>query len=60
MTDPINLDDHREYAFFEAMCVKCLSRWIAVIRAKSLLKNLECKNCGPGHVICTGQDMFEK
>jgi len=40
---------------FEAMCVKCFSRWIAVVPDETILKTVECENCGPGYVVDTGQ-----
>lgn len=42
----------------EAICVMCLNRWISVRPIGTLLKELECPNCGKvGYVIATGQEM---
>ena len=57
MGDITELDEHRPHEFWEAMCVKCLERWIAVVPVGMLLKKVECKNCGPGYVVNTGQDV---
>lgn len=44
----------------EAICVKCLHRWIEVRPEGTLLKELECPNCGiVGYVISTGQEIGE-
>ena len=47
------------YTISEVICVKCGHRWIAVRPEKTLLKDLECKNCGKGYVIETGQTIEE-
>ena len=59
MGDVTDLDEHRPHEFWEAMCAKCLDRWIAVVPVGVLLKNVECKKCGPGYVINTGQDVSD-
>ena len=41
----------------EVICVKCGKRWIAVRPEVTLLKQLECENCGCGYVIETGEIM---
>jgi hypothetical protein len=41
----------------EVICVKCGYRWIAVRPLETLLKSLECKNCGEGFVIETGEQL---
>ena len=56
MTDNVvTLDDERPHEFFEAMCVKCYRRWIAVMMVGVLLKDIECPTCGASYVIRTGQ-----
>lgn len=47
------------YTISEVICVKCGHRWIAVRAEETLLKNLECKHCGKGYVIETGQTIEE-
>lgn len=60
MGDVTNIEDHLPHMFFEAMCIDCRHRWIAVTRADVLLKKLECPGCfHVGNVINTGQSMDE-
>ena len=59
MSNVTDIDDHQPHEAFEAMCVQCYARWIAIVRVGVLLKKLECKKCGPGFVIRTGQPMDE-
>ena len=50
-----------EHIVHEAMCVSCLHRWIEVRPQGTLLKNLECPNCGKvGYVISTGQEIKDE
>lgn len=51
----ISIDANSPHAVSEVICVKCGKRWISVRPEKTLLKDLECENCGPGYVIETGQ-----
>ncbi len=51
----INIKEFTPHKVSEVICIKCGSRWIAVRSEKTLLKDLECKNCGQGFVIETGQ-----
>ena len=55
MVEVIDLDSQRPHEFYEAMCAKCLDRWLAVVMVGVVLKDVVCKNCGPGFVIRTGQ-----
>jgi hypothetical protein len=61
MADVHDIDEHLPHMFFEAMCMNCNHRWIAVTRANVLLKKMECPDCkdGVGNVINTGQPMDE-
>ena len=59
MGDLTELNDYRPHEFWEVMCVKCLARWIAVVPCGILLKTVECKKCGNGYVINTGQDVSD-
>lgn len=54
---PIKLDEYRVHKVSEVICVKCGKRWISVRPVKTLLKELECENCGRGFVIETGEEM---
>jgi len=51
----INLEEQRPHVVQEVVCLKCLNRWIAVAPEKLLLKQYECKKCGQGFVIKTGE-----
>lgn len=47
----------QQHTVSEVICVKCGYRWIAARPKTTLLKNIECVNCGAGFVIETGQDL---
>ncbi len=55
MNNVVDIQNYMPHFFFEAMCLKCLSRWIAVAPSLIILKTIECKQCGPGYVVDTGQ-----
>lgn len=55
----INIEEHTPYAVSEVICVKCHKRWISVRPQKTLLKDIECPNCGKGYVIKTGEEMWD-
>lgn len=58
MAEITDINEHLPHMFFEAMCVGCCHRWIAVTRDNVLLKSLECPECRlTGRVINTGQSM---
>ena len=59
MGNIINIEQNIPHIFSEVICVQCKHRWIAVRPIKTLLKHLECKNCGQGYVIETGQNVDE-
>jgi len=54
-----NIDEHRPHNVAETICVKCLHRCITVWPYGTPLKTLECKTCGPGYIILTGEDIDE-
>lgn len=56
-----SIDKNIPHVTSEVICVKCGKRWISVRPERTLLKNLECVNCGQGYVIETGQilDVYE-
>ena len=57
----LNMEDYEEHTVSEVICVKCGKRWIAVRPSKTLLKQLECPECGlAGYAIETGQELGEK
>lgn len=53
----INIDANNPHTVSEVICVKCGRRWISVRPENTLLKDLECEDCGKGFVIETGQVM---
>jgi ribosomal protein S27E len=57
----VDIDSREPHAVSEVICVKCGARWVSVRPEKTLLKKIECKNCGAGYVIETGQilDIYE-
>lgn len=55
MSEVVDLDDHRPHRTLEVICVKCLFRYWAVAPAEAPLISYECKTCGPGFIISTGQ-----
>lgn len=57
MDNIIPIEANLPHKVSEVICVKCGKRWIAVRPEKTLLKSLECENCGPGFVIETGEEM---
>ena len=60
MSNIIDISANEPHLVCETVCLKCFHRWIAVYPEKTLLKQLECPNCGVvGFVIKTGQDLEE-
>lgn len=58
MADVIDISANEPHLVCEVACLKCHHRWIAVYPEKTLLKHLECPNCGwIGFVIKTGQEV---
>jgi hypothetical protein len=55
----IDIDEIKPHTVSEVICVKCYSRWYAVRPKGTLLKSIECKNCGQGFVINTGEDIID-
>lgn len=56
-----SIDARKPHSVSEVICVKCGKRWVSVRPEGTLLKHLECVNCGRGYVIETGQilDVYE-
>lgn len=55
MGDVIDININTATVVSEVICVRCCKRWISVRPKETLLKHLECPNCGEGAVIETGQ-----
>lgn len=53
----IDIEENIQHSVSEVICVKCGYRWIAVRPITTLLKEIECKNCGKGFVIESGQQL---
>lgn len=55
----VNIQDVKEsllpHVVSEVICVHCCHRWVAARPEGTLLRSLECPNCGPGAVIETGE-----
>ena len=57
----INFGDYITHICHEAICVKCLHRWIEVRPESTLLRQIECPNCKEvGYVIATGEQLFDE
>jgi hypothetical protein len=54
-----NIEARKPHTVSEVICVKCGKRWISVRPEGTLLKDIECENCGAGYVIETGQVIEE-
>jgi predicted RNA-binding Zn-ribbon protein involved in translation (DUF1610 family) len=56
----IDINENLPHKVSEVICVHCGWRWIAVRPATTLLKHLECPDCGnQGKVIETGESLNE-
>ena len=57
--DMLNEPDEDPHKVSEVMCVKCCKRWIAARPVTTLLKELECPQCGKqGFAIETGEEII--
>ena len=56
----VDIEEYIPHEVSEVICVKCCHRWISVRPKGTLLKNIECPNCGKGYVINTGQSVEEE
>ncbi len=54
----INSLDKHEVSM--VICLKCYKRWVCVRPQETKLVNIECKKCGQGYVIETGQNLIAK
>ena len=60
MNGIIDIEEYMPHVVREVICLKCLSRWIAVYPEKVLLKQITCQKCEQaGYVIATGQEIME-
>ena len=55
----VDIETNMPHKVSEVICVHCGHRWIAVRPTCVTLKELNCRNCGPGFVIETGEEINE-
>jgi hypothetical protein len=52
----ISIEENMPHKVSEVICINCRYRWLAVRPTITLLKDLECPQCGKqGYVIETGE-----
>lgn len=52
----ISFEENIPHKVSEVICIDCKYRWLAVRSTNTLLKDLECPQCGlQGYVIETGE-----
>ena len=60
MAKEISIEEYMPHKVSEVICIDCKHRWIAVRPTNTLLKDLECPQCGQqGYVIETGEVINE-
>ncbi len=56
----ISIEENMPHKVSEVICINCKYRWLAVRPTDTLLKDLECPQCGiQGYVIETGEVINE-
>ena len=56
MTKIVDINEYKPHKVSEAICIKYAYRWLAVRLVGTLLKDLECPDCGKQRfVIETGE-----
>ena len=56
----VDINENTPHRVSEVICIECKHRWIAVRPTDTLLKELECPQCGiQGYVIETGEIINE-
>ena len=56
----IDFESNQQHEVSELICLNCHYRYIGVYPTKTLLKELECNQCGKvGYIIKTGQTIEE-
>ena len=55
MDNVIDINKNTPHIVSEVICIQCCKRWISVRPEETLLKDIECLDCGQGAVIETGQ-----
>ena len=60
-TKIVDINENTPHRVSEVICVKCAHRWLAIRPITTLLKDLECPQCGlQGYVIETGEQLKNK
>lgn len=55
---PVRIKTYEPCKFSEVVCLKCLHRQISVRPVGTLLKTLQCAECGEqGYIIETGEEL---
>lgn len=54
------IEERQPHKLSEVICVKCGKRWIAVRPVTTMLRELECPNCGVGYAIETGEELVKE
>ena len=55
MKEIIDIEKNQPHKVSEVICVSCLHRYLCLRPTETELKDLECKTCGSGYVIETGE-----
>lgn len=53
----VPIDKNTSQKVSVVICLKCYVRWVAIRPKRTRLVNLECRNCGCGYVIETGEEL---
>lgn len=56
----IDIESKLSHVVSKVICLKCNTRWISVRPEHTLLEQIECKNCGAGFVIETGERLYDE
>ena len=56
MNNIIDIEEQMPHKLSEVICIKCYHRYVCVRPVSVLLKELECKKCGTGYIIETGEE----
>lgn len=60
MNKIIDINKNKPHKLSMVICLKCYKRWIALRPEETKLIDLECKNCGSGYVIESGEEIDEE
>lgn len=57
MTQVLHIEQALPQRISMVICLKCYKRWIAQRPVETMLEDLECRVCGQGFVIETGEQL---